>query len=174
MKTNGKFPQDWQIITFAAIVFFLALHGCTTTKQLHQVTSTEQTQAKTTEETETTNEAETKTNTKTTAETVINETCDTTIQLWPVIDGKKASQPVDVMVKFNRTINRKEFIDQDQQKNEQGTQNIDRKEILDQKSEVILKDKAVERTGLPWWVIGIVSLILLAGVAVLLWRMKVF
>jgi len=177
---NDHFPKDWQLILFAAVVFFLAMQACTTTKQVHQERIIEETKAKVNEETKASTQAETNTKTRTTSETETTENCDSL--LWVSVPTGISSKSghdstyikVAVPIKFNRTIKRKEFTDQDQQKKEQGNSNILRKEQLHQKSDLLRKDKTVERTGLPWWAIAILVLAVLIGVAVLLWRLKVF
>ncbi len=177
-ESNGVFPKDWQLILFAAIIFFLILQSCSTTKQIHQERTREEIQAKSAEETKTNTQAETNTSTKTTSETVTTEDCDTTVKAWITIDipnGKKDTMiKVSVPVKFTRQIKRTEFQQQDQQKKDQGNTNIARNEQLSSKTDKALKDKTVERTGLPGWCIAIIILLILAGVAVLLWRLKVF
>jgi len=178
MCANKNFPQDWQIIFFAAIMFFLCLQGCKTTKEMTQVKATEETKIKATEESKSTAETETKTDTRTTAETNTVEECDTSVSVWVNLsDTESVIQEVRqilVPVKFKRTINKKEFTNQLQEKKEQVTAVSDKKDIVSSKTNLQVKEKTVERTGLPWWGIGLIILILLAGVAVLLWRMKVF
>ena len=168
------FPRDWQIVLLAAVLFFLCIEACTTTKHLQQDQTKVETQVKATEEIKTNTGADTKTQTRITAETDIIEKCDTTLSVWPVTDGKKADKPVDIKVQFERTTHRNEFTDQSQEKKEQGNTTVVKKEQLNQKSDVQHMDKTVERTGLPWWAIAILVIAILIGVAVLLWRLKVF
>lgn len=172
METQENFPKDWQIIIFAAILFFMAMQGCTTSKQTQQVSAKEEFITKIIEEIKSNHQAETITETKTTSETQITEDCDTTV--WITVPGEESAQPIPVTVKFKRTTNHKEFQEQDQKKKESGTTNIDRKEQLSQTSVKVIKDKTVERTGLPGWSIWIIVLLILAAMAVLLWRLKVF
>ena len=173
MKTiNNHFPKDWQIILFAAAMFFLAMQACTTTKQVHQEREKEETWAKINEERKAVETTETKTDIKTTAETEVKETFDTVVRVWPVLDGKVADKPVDVPVKGERTIHRKEFINQQQEKKEHSGIEISRHEQVKQKSDIALKDKNVERTGLPWWASALLLFAIVAGVAIGIWRFK--
>ena len=160
--------------TVLLMILFLIFFGCTTTKQVQQERIRVETTAKSTEETKSVTEAQTDTKTKTTSETETTEMVDTTVKVWVVVPGTDTRQPVDVNVKINRTIHRKDFTDSDQKKNESGNTNIIKKDQLTQKSDVQTKDKTVERIGFPWWAYLLIILFILAAVAILLWRMKVF
>jgi hypothetical protein len=169
--TNKHFPKDWQIILIAAALFFLAMQACTTTKQVHQERIKEETQVTVAEETKVVATSETKTDTRTTAETEVKETFDTVIRIWPVVDGKVADKPVDIPIKGERTIYRKEFVTQKQKKQESGT-------ILATHGEMIMAnidhqkfERNVEKVRFPgWFVIIIIGAII--GVVVLIWRLK--
>ena len=154
------------------ILMFFFMSGCSTTKGIHQEQSKQEIKSEVLEQTNTDAQAETNTNTKTTSETQITEDCDTTV--WITLNTGIDASPIPVKVFFKKTTNHKEYQEQDQQKKEQGTSNVLKKEQLHQKSDVLLKDKTVERTGLPWWAIAILILAIVIGVAVLLWRLKVF
>ena len=171
-NTNNHFPKDWQIILFAAVMFFLAMQACTTSKELHLERTKEETQVTVAEETKAVATTETKTDTKTTAETEVKETFDTVIRIWPVVDGKVADKPVDVPIKGERIIHRKEFTNQQQQKKEHSGTEISRQEQVNEKSEIALRDKTVERTGLPWWAIALLLFAIVAGVVIGIWRYK--
>ncbi len=171
--TNDHFPKDWQLILFAAIIFFLAMQSCTTTRQVHQELAKEESLVKVSEETKANMATEIKTEINTTAETEVNESFDTVVRIWPVVDGKVSEKPVDVLVKGERTIHRKEFSNQQQQRNEQSNIEVSLNDQRNQKSEVVLKQKTVERTPLPWWGILIIFVfILFAIIAFLIKRVK--
>jgi Flp pilus assembly protein TadB len=175
MKIDEDFPKDWQIIIFAAILFFLALQACTTTKQVNQVKQTEETKLKSSEETKTTVQSETKTKTIATAETVTVEECDTAVMVWVMAgDTNPIIKQILVPVKFKRTINKTEVINQQQENKQQEAAVVTKKEQLNTKTELTAKDKTVERTGLPWWGIAIIVVFILAAIAILLYRRKVF
>lgn len=180
MKTETCFPRDWQIILFAAIIFFLALQSCKTTKNVHQVKSNQEIKSATEEKVETSSQAETITKTLATAETQTTEECDTMVWIWaPMVSDSgtvttETYEKIAVPIRFKRTTTRKEFTQGEEKKKESQSTTAARKEQLTQKSETVLKDKTVERTGLPGWAIAIIIIFILAGVAVLLWRLKVF
>ena len=173
MKTRNNFPQNWQIIILVAVILFLTIQSCSTAKQVHQETTKVESQVKTTETDTKSVTGETNTLTKINAVTDITESCDTTLSVWPIIDGVKADQPVPVTIKFDRTTHRTEFTDQKQEKKETGISSVVKKDQITQKSEMTKKDKIVERTGFPWWGWVILILVVLTGVAVTLWRMKI-
>ena len=174
MKSNGKFPKDWQIIMFAAVLFFLALQACTTTKQLHSVATTEQIKANSTEETKTNTGAETNTQTKITAETDITEKCDTLVPVRYVVNGELAAEPVYVPIKFVRTTHRKEYTEQTQEKKEETAVTVTSKKQVAIKNDAVLKDRAVTRSGITWWMIAIAILAILEGIAVYIFKKKLF
>ncbi len=159
-------------MTAVIFSFLMIMSGCTTTRQVNQKSASEQLQVQATQITKVVTASETNTGTKTTAETLIKETFDTVVRVWPVVDGKLSDKPVDVPVKGERTIHRKEFTDLQQVKKEQGGTTVNRKEQLDQKSESVNKDKAVTRSGLPWWVIATFAFVIFSGLALLIWRFK--
>ena len=64
--------------------------------------------------------------------------------------------------------------DQKQQRKEQEKTTLTRKEQINQKSDVLKKDREVTRTGMPGWIVGIVVVAVLVGVAILVRRMKWF
>ena len=173
--SSDNFPKDWQLAILAALLFFLCLQACTTTKVVHQVKTTEVIKAKTFQEENKSLESNTNTDTKTIAETLITEQCDTAVMVWVTI-GDTGSRVTKILVpvKFKRITEKKEFINQQQQKKEQGSTTIVKKDQITQKTDVIIKDKTVERSGLPWWVIAIIVVFIVAAVAVLLYRRKVF
>jgi hypothetical protein len=159
---------------------FLLLSGCSTSKNLHQEKSKVEINSTIAEEIKTNKEIQTNTSTKTTSETQTTEQCDSLILVSVAVPNEYSKTDstvytqILVPIKFNRTIIRKEFKEQQQEQKEKGSTNAARKEQLSQKSETVLKDKIVERTGLPGWAIAIILAFILAGVAVLLWRLKVF
>lgn len=151
-------------------IMVLLLSGCTTTKQVHQERVIEETQAKATEERLTSSASETKIETKATAETDIKETFDTVVHIWPVVGGKIADEPVDIVIKGERTIHRKEDTNQQHQNKELGNTTVNRKEQVNQKSDALLKDKNIQRTALPWWAIALFILAVVISVGVFIWR----
>ncbi|MEI6436776.1 MAG: hypothetical protein WCP32_18275 [Bacteroidota bacterium] len=160
------------IIATVLIVVMLILANCTTTKEIHQEQSKQQTQATSAETSEVNTASETNTETKTLSETEIVEAFDTVVRVWPVIDGKVSDKPVDIPIRGERTIHRKDYSDQKQQRKEQEQTTLSRKEQNNQKSEVLKKDREVTRTGMVGWIIGIVVVAVLVGVAILMRRMK--
>jgi nucleotide-binding universal stress UspA family protein len=171
MKKNN-FPQDWQLFLFAAIMFFLCLQGCSTSKQVTTDRTEEEIKVKANEEAETDTEAQTKTETKVTSKGKITEKFDTVIKVWPVVDGKKADIPVDVNVQGERTTEWEEYAEQKQEKNEQEKAKIVKKKQEAKKSDIRHKDKTVERTGLPWWGIVIIIMAIIAIVAGIVWKIR--
>jgi cobalamin biosynthesis Mg chelatase CobN len=174
MKLNESFPKDWHIILFGAIMFFLIMQACTTAKEISQVKITGETDYKVKENTNASSQAQTNTKTKKVIETETTEDCDTTVNVWVDVPGTNTKEQVPVNVKVRKTTTRKEFTDQDQQKKESGTTSVDRKEQRKANNTQIAKEKTVERTGLSFWSISIIVLLILAGAAALLWRLKVF
>ena len=169
---KSKHPQDWQIILFGAIMFFLCLQSCTTTKNVQKSEVKTESESKSTEEAKST--AQIETNTQTKAETVTNEQCDTNIWVMVPVSATKKDTiiKVQIPVKFQRIIKRIEASDQN--KKEQNSAQVNKNDQLHQKSYEQRMDKTVERTGLPWWAIAILTIFILIGVAELLWRLKVF
>ncbi len=177
MKSYDHFPKDWLLAIFAAIMFFLCLQACTTSKQINQVKAKEEININSSEETKATTQSETNTNVTATAETVTTEECDTTVSVWVMINDTVSGSGIKqiiVPIKIKRTIIKKEVIKQQQKKNDQVTAVNTKTEQLKSKTELNTKDKTVERTGFPWWVYGIIAVFILAAVAVLLYRRKVF
>ena len=162
------------IIATVLIVVMLILANCTTTKKIHQELTREETQVASVETSDANTAAETNTETKTLSETEIVEAFDTVVRVWPIIEGKVSDKPVDIPIRGERTIHRKDYSDQKQQKKEQEQTTLIRKEQINQKSEVLKKDREVIRTGMPIWIIGIVVVAVLIGVAILVKRMKWF
>ena len=162
------------IIATVLIVVMLILANCTTTKKIHQELSREETQATSIEAIDANKLAETNTETKTLSETEITEGFDTVVRVWPVLDGRVSDKPVDIPIRGERTIHRKDYSDQKQQKKEQEQTTLTRKEQINQKSEVLKKDREVTRTGMPRWIVLIVVVAVLVGVAILVKRMKWF
>ena len=162
------------IIATVLIVMMLILANCTTTKKIHQELSKQQTEATSAETSDVHTAAETNTETKTLSETDITEGFDTVVRVWPVIDGKVSEKPVDIPIRGERTIHRKDYSDQKQQRKEQEQTTLTRKEQINQKSEILKKDREVTRTGMPGWIVGIVVVAVLIGVAILVKRMKWF
>lgn len=156
---KDSFPQDWQIIALAAILFILCLQSCKTTKQVSREQVKQETEVKTTVEAKATTEAVTKTETKAKIVTDIVEHFDTTVKVYPVIDGKVAEKPVDVPVKGKRTTHREEDIVQNQDKKEQGAQQVKQNEDSKGKSDSSTVHKDVKRTAFPWWIIVIAAAI---------------
>ena len=161
------------------MILFLMFFGCTTTKQVQQERIRQETTVKSSEEIKSSIEAQTDTKTKTTSKTEINEKCDSLVYVWVPVKDPKAGpdtvyEKVAVPIKFNRTIVRTEFQEQDQQKKEKENINVLKKDQLNQKSDVQTKEKTVERIGFPWWAYLLIIVVILAAVAILLWRMKVF
>lgn len=173
--SNDNFPKDWQLVILAALLFLLCLQACTTTKDLHQLKTTEQIITKSFQEENKSLESKTNTDTKTTAETFITEECDTAVSVWVTnCDTGSRGTRVLIPVKFKRITSKKEFTNQQVQKREQGNTTIVKKDQIDQKTELITRDKTVERTVFPWWVIAIIVVFILATVAVLIYRKKGF
>lgn len=171
-KTGGFLR--YLVIATALIALMLILANCKTTKEIHQQLSKEQIQATSVETAQANKAAETNTETKTLSETDIIEGFDTVVRIWPVVDGKVSDKPVDIAIRGERKIHRKDFSDQKQQKKEQGNSTLTRSEQLNKKSEVLKKDREVTKTGMTGWIIGIVVVVVLVGVAVFVRRMKWF
>ena len=174
MMLRYKKEVTYRIIATVLIVVMLILANCTTTKKIHQELSREESQATSVETSDAKTAAETNTETKTLSETEIIEVFDTVVRVWPVIDGKVSDKPVDIPIRGERTIHRKDYSDQKQQRKEQEKTTLTRKEQINQKSDVLKKDREVTRTGMPGWIIGIVVVAVLVGVAILMRRMKWF
>ena len=174
MMLRYKKEVTYRIIATVLIVVMLILANCTTTKKIHQEQSREETQVASMETSDANTAAETNTETKTLSEIEIVEAFDTVVRVWPVIDGKVSDKPVDIPIRGERTIHRKDYSDQKQQRKEQEKTTLTRKEQINQKSDVLKKDREVTRTGMPGWIIGIVVVAVLVGVAILMRRMKWF
>ena len=177
MTTHPNFPKDWQLILLAAIMFFLCLQACTTTRKVQLKQTKEETKSTVSTETKTDLQAETNTKTLVTSETVITEDCDTNITVWvKVKDSTMATtfEEIRVPIKVRKTTHSKVFSDQDQQKKESGNTAINRNEQLNKNSSVSIKNKDVERTIFPWWATAIIVAGVLGALALLLRKLKVF
>lgn len=179
MKTKEQSNLEFRIIIIGAwlaiaMLILLANTSCSTTRQVRKEEMKSETKLETSSDSSSHTEATTTTNTKVQAETVKTEECDTTVMVQPVINGSPVGDPVAVVIRKKATTTRKEYTEQQQERKEQGKTTVGKKGQLYQKTDIATRDKTVERTGLPWWAIGMIVMAIVVGAAVLLWRLKVF
>ena len=180
MKSK-TFPKDWQIILFAIILFFLAMQSCKTIKDIHRSETRTDSLVKKSEQVHSESQAQTNTNTKITSENQIQEDCDTNVNVMvPVVIRDSAGiskteyQSVLVPVKFHRTINQKQYTEQNEQKKESGSTVSSKNELNHTQTTRIVKDKSVERFSMPWWMWALIISGVIAAIIFILWRFKFF
>lgn len=91
-----------------------------------------------------------------------------------VIRSQATSKAQDIPVTGKRTIDRNEIIDQTQQKNETSGSSVIRKDQISKQYDSEIVNKEVTRSGLPAWLIILFVIAAIVGVAILLWRLKLF
>lgn len=112
-------------------------------------------------------------------ERIKSETGDMTLETYyDSITGTIRSQAIikeqNITIKAKRITERHEVSAQQQSKSENSGTSLTRKDQLSKQSDTEKKDKDVTRTGFPAWLIIAIIFAVIVGVAVLLWRMKVF
>jgi cytoskeletal protein RodZ len=94
--------------------------------------------------------------------------------LTRTIHTQATAKEKDVRVRGKRTSERTEMTQQNQTKQETSQSVSEKKAQLSKQTDAEKISKQVSRSGIPAWLIVMAVLAVIVGVAVLLWRMKVF